>query len=530
MNILRQSTAVDVLIGPFVDSTDGDTEETALTIAQADVRLSKNGQTAAQKSDVTSAAHDADGFYNCELDATDTDTVGAMVLYVHVAGALAVRHEFQIVEEAVYDALFAASAPGYVANAPVNVAQLSGDATAADNAEAFFDGTGYAGTNNVIPTVTTLTNAPSDSSGITTLLSRLSAARAGYLDNLSAGAVALEASLQSLITTVGAAGAGLTATASAVWSVATRVLTAGTNIVLAKGVGVTGFNDLSAAQVNAEAGQALVDVHLDHLFAVAYDPASKPGAADALLNEIVQSDAGVAQFTANALELAPTGGSAPTVDQIADGVWDEARAGHVAAGSFGEGAASVQGNVTGSAASVTGAVGSVTGNVGGNVVGSVASVTAGVTLAASAIQAIWDALTSALTTVGSIGKLLVDNLNATISSRATQTSVDDLPTNAELAAALTNLDAAVSTRATPAQVAAELTTYDGPTNAEMVARTLPSAQYATAAAIVTIDTVVDGIAVQTTRVDGLIEDVGGDRFTAKALEETPCGGAGGWVG
>ena len=35
--------------------------------------------------------------------------------------------------------------------------QISGDATAADNAEAFFDGTGYAGTNNVIPTVTTLT-------------------------------------------------------------------------------------------------------------------------------------------------------------------------------------------------------------------------------------------------------------------------------------------------------------------------------------------------------------------------------------
>jgi hypothetical protein len=39
-----------------------------------------------------------------------------------------------------------------------NATQLSGDATAADNAESFFDGTGYAGTNNVIPTVTTVTN------------------------------------------------------------------------------------------------------------------------------------------------------------------------------------------------------------------------------------------------------------------------------------------------------------------------------------------------------------------------------------
>ena len=39
-----------------------------------------------------------------------------------------------------------------------------------------------------------------------------------------------------------------------------------------------------------------------------------------------------------------------------------------------------------------------------------------VTLAAAAITAIWDKATSALTTAGSIGKLIVDNLNATITS------------------------------------------------------------------------------------------------------------------
>jgi hypothetical protein len=50
--------------------------------------------------------------------------------------------------------------------------------------------------------------------------------------------------------------------AADVWAVATRVLTAGTNIALAKGTGVTGFNDLSAAQVNAEADTALADVGL----------------------------------------------------------------------------------------------------------------------------------------------------------------------------------------------------------------------------------------------------------------------------
>lgn len=68
-------------------------------------------------------------------------------------------------------------------------------------------------------------------------------------------------------------------------------------------------------------------------------------------------------------------GEVETSADIADAVWDEARADHVAAGSFGQGAASVQGNVTGSVGSVTGAVGSVTGAVG-SVTGAVGSVTA----------------------------------------------------------------------------------------------------------------------------------------------------------
>lgn len=50
----------------------------------------------------------------------------------------------------------------------------------------------------------------------------------------------------------------------------------------------------------------------------------------------------------------------------------------------------------------------------------------GFSLSAAGIQAIWDALTSALTTVGSIGKLLVTQLDATISSRMATFS---LPTN-----------------------------------------------------------------------------------------------------
>lgn len=48
----------------------------------------------------------------------------------------------------------------------------------------------------------------------------------------------------------------------------------------------------------------------------------------------------------------------------------------------------------------------------------------GYALSATGIQAVWDALTSALTTVGSVGKLIVDNINATISSRSSHSAAD----------------------------------------------------------------------------------------------------------
>ncbi len=73
---LRQSTSQVVLVGPCLDKTDGVTEETVLTLAQADIRLSKDGGAFAQKSGAASATHDSDGWYSFTLDATDTNTVG----------------------------------------------------------------------------------------------------------------------------------------------------------------------------------------------------------------------------------------------------------------------------------------------------------------------------------------------------------------------------------------------------------------------------------------------------------------------
>lgn len=105
MQYLKQSTAATLKIGPFLDDADGKTAETGLTIAQADVRLSKNGGDIAQKNESSSCTHDELGIYGCPIDATDTGTLGRLQLWVHASGALPVYHEFMVVTAEAYDTL-----------------------------------------------------------------------------------------------------------------------------------------------------------------------------------------------------------------------------------------------------------------------------------------------------------------------------------------------------------------------------------------------------------------------------------------
>lgn len=105
MQLLRQSTAATVVLGPFVDSTDGVTAETALTIAQADIRLSKNGGAFAQTNNAAGATHMENGYYSVPLDTTDTGTLGRLTVAVSESGALPVWREFQVVPANVYDSL-----------------------------------------------------------------------------------------------------------------------------------------------------------------------------------------------------------------------------------------------------------------------------------------------------------------------------------------------------------------------------------------------------------------------------------------
>lgn len=143
MLYLKQSTAATIKLGPFVDDSDGKTAETGLTISQADIRLSKNGGDIAQKNNSAGATHDELGYYNVPLDTTDTNTLGTLKVIVSVSGALPVFADFMVITAEAYDTLcgtdhFTVDLNG---TPSVNVVQISGDSTAADNLESYCDGT-----------------------------------------------------------------------------------------------------------------------------------------------------------------------------------------------------------------------------------------------------------------------------------------------------------------------------------------------------------------------------------------------------
>ena len=154
------------------------------------------------------------GVYRIDLPNAMVDTAGFVTLYLRGAANLvptALRIDCRAL--------------------PVDVKQISGDSGAADNAEAFFDGTGYAGANNTfpklddihdkLPTRPYLSGTDVDSGAVS------SADRAAISDaiwddttaehteagsfGLALQSPATSTALASLVTTVGVAGAGLTA-------------------------------------------------------------------------------------------------------------------------------------------------------------------------------------------------------------------------------------------------------------------------------------------------------------------------------
>lgn len=132
MLFIRQGATHKVLIGPAVAVGDGFTPVTTLALNAADEAeaiLHDNGTVVDISGYTFAAIASADGYYHLTLQSGISNTVGHMTVVINDDSLiLPIRADFTVLEEATYDMLFAGSALGYIANAPVNVAQFGGAA------------------------------------------------------------------------------------------------------------------------------------------------------------------------------------------------------------------------------------------------------------------------------------------------------------------------------------------------------------------------------------------------------------------
>jgi hypothetical protein len=274
--LLRQSTAKTIRIGPFLDKTDGVTEEVGL--AATGTELSKDG--GAYAAGPTLGTHDAEGWYPLALTAVHTDTLGELLVKVHDSAThLAVWKTCTVLPANVFDSLQAGTdilqtdltqvdgaalavhgagyLPGdvrqyggtagiFAAGRPeVNSTHVSGDASAADNLELFFDGTGYAATTSTVGTCTNLTTASTGSITAASIadgtLDRaafavdtgLQTARSGTAQAGAAGSITLDAGasattdfyVPSIVYLTGGTGAAQGARVATAYNGTTKVLT-----------------------------------------------------------------------------------------------------------------------------------------------------------------------------------------------------------------------------------------------------------------------------------------------------------------
>jgi hypothetical protein len=108
MLIARQSTARTVIVGPVLDA-DGVAVTGGVV---ADFKIAKNGGAPAGLNGSATLTHRHTGFYSLALTASDLDTVGQAEVTIDDTVNACQAKEITVIEEAVYDALFAASATG----------------------------------------------------------------------------------------------------------------------------------------------------------------------------------------------------------------------------------------------------------------------------------------------------------------------------------------------------------------------------------------------------------------------------------
>lgn len=309
---------------------------------------------------------------------------------------------------------------------------LSGDATAADNAESFFDGTGYAGTNNVIPTVTLVNTLTTYTGNTPQTGDAYAIVNSGTFGN---------AAIKGYVDDIGTAGAGLTAIPwNAAWDVEVQS-------EVQDAIEVNNLDHLVKVAVDTDFPTT---VHLDSVIGYLADngtTATFDRTTDAL--EAIRDRGDVAWTTG-------TGTSTLTAGDVSTAVWNAATASYGTAGTYGalveanlDAAISSRSTYDGSDTSgTTTLLERVTATRAGywdNLSAGAVALASGVTVttnndktgysltvtpptAAQVTTSVWSTLLSGsdFNTSGSIGKLLKDDVDTTISSRQATVS---FPTN-----------------------------------------------------------------------------------------------------
>ena len=167
---IREDTATQVAVGPFIDGTDGITAETALTVTEWDCDLVKHADSSMSATSITitasagsnDAVHLASGMYSLELTATDTNTAGRLTLlcdHATPATFLAVRHEWMVMPTQEYDSLYGTDVQqvhvveytsgvitaAAIATDAIGAAEIAADAVGAAEAGFLTDSTGFDG-------------------------------------------------------------------------------------------------------------------------------------------------------------------------------------------------------------------------------------------------------------------------------------------------------------------------------------------------------------------------------------------------
>lgn len=194
----KRATAF-VMYVSLVSQTGGKTFQSNPTLAAGDVKISKDGGALANLATLPAVTPASSKLVQVNLDATEMTADNVSIIFSDAAGAewndlmINIQTAARQIDDLAYPATSGRSmvvdASGLVdanavkvgpsgsgtaqtagdiparlpsalssGNMKCDVLAISTDSVAADNAESFFDGTGYAGTNNVIPQVTTTTN------------------------------------------------------------------------------------------------------------------------------------------------------------------------------------------------------------------------------------------------------------------------------------------------------------------------------------------------------------------------------------